>query len=281
MLQLNNRELFKLVNKTSIIIFSLLIPSFVQASNLDGMTRPEMKKFISEMPKAELHLHLSGTLSPETVAKLANRNKFDYFNTADDVRKSLLSRSPGLMGFLGHHNKQANVIQNKDDFHTVVYDFLEKCQENNIVYVEMFFDPQAHTSRGIKFGEMMQGILSGRKAGQKDFNVKLNLIVSINRERSVASAVEMMKQAEPYKKELIGLGLDSGPEEGNPPSKFKAVYAKAKKDGYRLTIHNDVDEKDSVAHIWEAMNVLKVDRLDHSLNSAEDMKLMTEIRKRV
>jgi adenosine deaminase len=266
--------------KFLISILSLLIFTTVQASNLDGMSREKMQVFLADMPKAELHLHLSGTLSHATVAKLANRNNFDYFTTEDQVKKSLADRSPGLMGFLGHHNKQLNVIQTKEDFHTAVYDFLEKCKKNNIVYVEMFFDPQAHTSRGIKFKDMMDGVLTGRKAGQKKFGTKLNLIISINRERSVESAVEMMKQAEPYKSELLGLGLDSGPEEGNPPSKFKSVYTRAKKDGYYLTIHNDVDEKDSVAHIWEAINLLNVDRLDHSLNSVEDMNLIAEIRKR-
>ncbi|MCP3675158.1 MAG: adenosine deaminase, partial [Gammaproteobacteria bacterium] len=175
---------------------------------------------------------------------------------------------------------QMSVIQTEADFSTTVYDFLEKCKENNIVYVELFFDPQAHTSRGISFDVMMKGILAGRKAGQESFGIKMNLIISINRERSIASAVKMMEQAKPYKQHLIGLGLDSGPEEGNPPSKFKDVYAQAKKDGYLLTIHNDVDEKDSVAHIWEAMDILKVDRLDHSLNAVEDMELIAEIRRR-
>jgi len=274
-INLSNR-IFKL----ACIISAAIISNFVVASNLDGMTREEMQIFLGEMPKAELHLHLAGTLSPETVAKLANRNNFDYFNTVADVEKSLISRVPGLIGFLSHHNKQLSVIQTEKDFYTAVYDFLEKCKENNIVYVELFFDPQTHTSRGISFDTMMKGILAGRDAGVKAFGVKTNLIISINRERSVESAIEMMRQAKPYKKHLVGLGLDSGPEEGNPPAKFKAVYAQAKKDGYLLTIHNDVDEKDSVAHIWEAMDVLKVDRLDHSLNAVEDMELIAEIRRR-
>jgi len=270
----------KASNRKFLILLLIFICQNVYSSNLDGMSKDEMRVFISDMPKAELHLHLAGTLSPETVAKLANRNKFDYFNTAQLVQKSIDERSPGLMGFLGHHNKQQKVLQTGADFHTAVYDFLEKCKENNIAYVEMFFDPQAHTSRGIDFDNMMQGILAGRKAGVKDFAVQMNLIISINRERSVQSAIDMMKKAEPYKSDIIGLGLDSGPEEGNPPSKFKEVYAQAKRDGYYLTAHNDVDEKDSIAHIWEAMDILKLDRLDHSLNAAEDMELLTEIRKR-
>ena len=273
-------------NKTSIffkyVFVTLLgfLTSIAFASNLDGMSREEMKVFIDDMPKAELHIHLAGTLSPETVAKLANRNKFSYFNTVDEVVESIAARKPGLAGFLGHHNKQQNVLQTEEDFKTAVYDFLQKCKENNTVYVELFFDPQAHTSRGIDFDAMMKGILAGRVAGEKDFNIQLNLIISINRERSVESAINMLERAKPYKPHIIGLGLDSGPEEGNPPSKFKAVYAQAKIDGYFLTAHNDVDEKDSVAHIWEAINILQVDRLDHSLNAAEDMILMAEIIKR-
>ncbi|TQV88240.1 adenosine deaminase [Aliikangiella coralliicola] len=264
-----------------IVLFSFQLFSFNSfASNLDGMSREKMQVFIGEMPKAELHIHLEGTMSPETVAKLANRNKFNFFKTADEVRQSLSSRVPGLTGFLSHHNKQITVLQTEKDFLTTVYDFMEKCKENNIVYVEMFFDPQAHTSRGIDFDSMMKGILAGREAGQKAFGVKLNLIISINRERSVDSAVEMMSNAKPYKKYLLGLGIDSGPEEGNPPSKFKDVYAQAKKDGYFLTIHNDVDEKNSTGHIREAMDILKVDRLDHSLNAAEDIDLVAEIRRR-
>ena len=262
----------------ALLMTSLCGPSF--ASNLDGMSREQMQVFLGAMPKAELHIHLSGTMSPETVAKLANRNNFNFFNTPEQVKQSLSNRVPGLIGFLSHHNKQVSVIQTEKDFYTTIYDFMEKCKENNIVYVEMFFDPQAHTSRGIPFDSMMKGILEGREAGQKAFDVKLNLIISINRERSVESAVEMMAWAKPYKKDLLGLGLDSGPEEGNPPSKFKDVYAQAKKDGYFLTIHNDVVEKDSTSHIREAMELLKVDRLDHSLNAAEDIDLIAEIRRR-
>lgn len=260
--------------------FVYFYPGSIGASNLDGMGKKDMQIFLSEMPKAELHIHLEGTLSPETVAKLANRNKFDYFETPDKVRISLANRAPGLNGFLHHHNRQLNVIQTEEDFYTVTYDFLEMCQKNNIVYVEMFFDPQNHTTRGIEFEAMMDGILAGRKAGEKAFNVKLELIISINRERSVESASAMMNQALPYKNDILGLGLDSGPEAGNPPSKFKAVYEKAKGDGYYLTAHNDVDEKDSVAHIWEAINVLHVNRLDHSLNAVEDPNLIAEINRR-
>jgi len=263
-----------------IFLLYLLIAKTSIASNLDGMDRESMSKFLSEMPKAELHIHLAGTLSPETIAKLANRNNFDYFNTVEEVNQSLAQRPPGLNGFLQHHNKQRNVLKTQEDFKTAVYQFIKKCHENNIVYVDLSFDPQSHTNRGIKFDDMMKGILNGRSKGQKEFEIEVNLIISINRELSVKSAEKMMRQAKPYKKYILGLGLDSGPEYGNPPSKFKSIYKQAKKDGYYLTIHNDVDIKNSVKHIWEAINILKVDRLDHSLNAVEDMSLIAEINRR-
>jgi len=114
----------------------------------------------------------------------------------------------------------------------------------------------------------------------KRFCVRANLIMIINREKSISSAFKMLKDAEPYKQDILGLGLDNGPEEGNPPSKFKDVYSLAKKQGYHLTAHNDVDEKDTVEHIWESINILKLDRLDHSLNAMEDFDLLNEVNKR-
>ncbi len=272
-----------IVKTVSWIIVLLLLCGCNQPKNESSVITAHKKKmwdFISEMPKVELHIHLEGTMNPETVSKLANRNKFNFFNTTKAVEDSLASRKPGLAGFLQHHEKQVSVLQTEEDFFTVVYDFLKNCKENNIVYVEFFFDPQIHTARGIDFDDILKGILAGRDEAEKTFGVKAELIMSINREKSVASAFKMLQQAKPYKHKILGLGLDNGPEEGNPPSKFKEVYAEAKKQGYFLTAHNDVDEKDTVQHIWESINVLKLDRLDHSLNAMEDFELIDEINRR-
>ncbi len=271
---------FKLI-LIPILLFSLMACD--QQPTADAVQTNYSKKmwsFISEMPKVELHIHLEGTMYPETVSILANRNGFDYFKTVKEVQQSLDSRPPGLFGFLQHHEKQVSVLQTQEDFYTVVYDFLKNCKDNNIVYVEFFFDPQIHTSRGIAFNDVLDGILAGREAGEKDFGVKSELIMSINREKTVESAFKMLKDAEPYKNQILGLGLDNGPEEGNPPAKFEAVYALAKNQGYYLTAHNDVDEKDTVEHIWQSINILHLDRLDHSLNAMEDFDLLREINRR-
>jgi len=264
-----------------LFVLTILTGTTIASAQFPIAESPEgMRAFLNAMPKAELHLHIEGTMPPATLVKLANRNGFDFFNTIEDVTASLANRPPGLDGFLSHHNKTVTVIQTKEDFYTITYDFLKAAKENNIVYVEFMFDPQIHTSRDISFRDVITGLDEGRKAAERDFGVKANMILAFNRERSVASAMEALEQAKPYKELITGIGLDSGPEEGNPPTKFKDVYARAKKEGYFLTAHNDVDEKDSVEHIWQALDILKVDRLDHSINSIEDMQLVREINKR-
>ncbi|MBC8345499.1 MAG: adenosine deaminase [Candidatus Marinimicrobia bacterium] len=245
-----------------------------------AQSRDEMFQFISEMPKAELHVHLEGTMSPQTIVKLANRNGYSFFNNVEDVFESLENRAPGLGGFLQHHDKQVSVIQTENDFYTLTYDFLKNCFENNIVYVEFFFDPQIHSERGIAFESVLEGILKGKKAGEKNFNIKSNLIMCANREKSIESAMEILEKAKPYKNYIVGIGLDNGPENGNPPVKFTSFYQEAKRQGYYLTIHNDVDEANSVEHIWQAIDILKVDRLDHSINAIEDLSLVEEINNR-
>ena len=240
----------------------------------------ELRSFIQGLPKAELHVHLEGTVGPQTVLKLAKRNNIDYpFKTVQDIQNALANRTIGLESFLDLHYLFVSVIKTREDFYEVTYEFLRKCKENNVVYVEIKFDPQFHTEQGITFKDMIEGIESGRKAGLRDFGVEASLIMCINRERTVESAWEMMDQAKPYRRLITGLGLDSY-EKDNPPSKYKEVYAEARKQGYRLTAHCDVDQVDSVKHIWECIDVLKTERVDHGINSIEDTELVEELIKR-
>ncbi len=240
----------------------------------------EMRDFIEGLPKAELHVHLEGTLGPETVLKLAARNGLDYpFKTVKDVEDALNNRAVGLVSFLDLHYQFVSVIKAREDFYEATYEFLRTCRENNVVYVEVKFDPQFHTERGISFDDMIKGIDEGRKDGYRDFGVEANLIMCINRERSVESAWEMMEQAYPYRHLITGLGLDSY-EKDNPPSKYTEVYEEARKQGYRVTAHCDVDQEDSVEHIWECIDLLKTDRIDHGVNSIEDPELVNELIKR-
>ncbi len=236
-----------------------------------------MAAYLENMPKVELHLHLEGTLSPDVTAVIATRNNLNYFTTPEEVRQSLAARPPGLMGFLEHHFKSQEVMLTKQDFQDAVYSLTKNLKQNNVVYAEIFFDPQAHTSRGIKFEDIIAGIDAGRKAGAQDFGLQLNLIMCINRERSVESAMEMLDQAKPYKHLIVGLGMDSGPEYGNPPIKFSDVYARARTEGYKLTAHADVDVRDTLVHIRQLLNDIKVDRIDHGLNASDDPELMKEL----
>ncbi len=250
------------------------------ASRPASEARNEMVRFLTEMPKAELHLHLEGSLPAQTVVALAIRNGMDSFQSVADVERSLAGREPGLLGFLNHYNEALKVLRTEQDFHQATYDLLQAESENGVVYVELTFDPQAHTSRGIPFAAVIRGIDRGRLAAAEAFGIEANLIMAMNRERSVESALEMLGHAVPYRDLILGLGLDSGPEEGNPPSKFEAVYARAREQGYRLTIHCDVDQPSSIEHIWQSIDLLRVDRIDHGLESIADPELVAELERR-
>jgi adenosine deaminase len=254
-------------------IFSVCLVQIVSADEPAG----EMQAYLAGMPKAELHLHLEGTLSAETIVEITQRNGLDYFTTVEEVEQSLANRPPGLMGFLDHHFKSQNVMQTRQDFYDATFNLIEKLHENNIIYAGLFFDPQAHTSRGIPFDEMFAGIDAGRRDAREKFGVTVNLVMCINRERSVESAFEMLDQAHAVREKIIGLGMDSGPEYGNPPVKFKDVYARARDEGYFLTGHHDVDVRDSVKHIWQSLKIINMDRIDHGLNAADDPKLVKEL----
>ncbi len=237
----------------------------------------DMREFIEGLPKAELHVHLEGTVLPSTMLKLAERNGMDYpFKSVEEIQEALDNRTAGLSSFLDLHYMFVSIIKTKDDLYEITYEFLRTCRANNVVYVEIKFDPQFHTERGISFDDIIKGIDQGRKDGLRDFGVEANLIMCINRERTMESAWEMMDQAYPYRHLITGLGLDSY-EKDNPPRKYVEVYEKAREQRYRVTAHCDVDQEDSVKHIWECINLLKTDRIDHGINSIEDSKLVEEL----
>ncbi len=265
----------------SAIVFAGLLLSgcATQGAQEDGAANA-MHAYLAGMPKAELHLHLEGTLSPETTVRITRRNGLDYFTTVEEVKQSLASRPPGLMGFLAHHFKSQEVMQTRQDFYDATYKLAETLADNNIVYVDVFFDPQAHTTRGVSFADMFEGIDAGRVDAEAAFGVTINLIMCIQRERSVESALEMLDQAAPFRSRIIGLGMDSGPEYGNPPVKFRDVYSRAREEGYFLTGHHDVDVRDSIKHIWQSLDVIGMDRIDHGLNASDDDELTKELARR-
>ena len=238
----------------------------------------DMTTFIEGMPKAELHLHIEGTLEPQLKFRLAERNGVDLpYETVEDVIAGYDFDS--LTTFLVGYYEGMGVLQQEQDFYDLAMDYFRKVASQNLVYAEIFFDPQGHTSRGVEFGTVIEGLHRARNDAAADLGIDVQLIMCFLRDMSAESAAETLTQAEPYKDWIIGIGLDSD-ERGNPPVKFKDVYARAAEQGYRLTMHCDVDQENTIDHIWQALDVIGVERIDHGVNSLEDPRLVEEIKSR-
>jgi adenosine deaminase len=237
-----------------------------------------MDEFIDIMPKAELHVHLEGTLEPDLSFALAQKNgvALPY-----DSPEALLRAYDfhDLPSFLAIYYRAMNVLQDETDFFELTWRYLLKAKEQNIVYAEMFFDPQAHTSRGIAFDTVIRGIRRAQEKAAADLGVETQLILCFLRDLSAESAMQTLLQALPYKHWLVGVGLDSD-EKDNPPLKFAAVFARARSEGLKLTMHCDVNQQNTLVHIGQVLNDIHVDRIDHGVNSLEDPALCEVIRER-
>ena len=237
------------------------------------MNGPE--EFINSLPKAELHLHLEGTLEPELKFALAARNGIDLpYAGVEEMRTAY--DFDDLPSFLAQYYEGMSVLLTEDDFSDLAMAYFGRVAAQNVVYVEMFFDPQAHTSRGIEFGTVISGIRRAQDQAAEQFGIRSALIMCFLRDLSAQSAAETLAQAGEYRDWILGIGLDSD-EKGNPPVKFQEVFADARSQGYRLTMHCDVDQDDSVAHIWQCLNDIQVERIDHGVNALEDDELVAEI----
>jgi adenosine deaminase len=237
-----------------------------------------VRDFIDAMPKAELHVHLEGTLEPDLSFALAQKNRIEL---PYDSPEALLRAYDfhDLPSFLAIYYAAMKVLQDEADFFELTRRYLNKAHEQNIVYAEMFFDPQAHTSRGVAFDRVICGIRRAQEAAAAEFGVESQLILCFLRDLSADSAMQTLLQALPYKRWLVGVGLDSD-EKGNPPLKFAAVFARARSEGLKLTMHCDVNQQNSLAHLGQAINDIRVDRIDHGINSLEDPVLCELIRER-
>jgi len=238
----------------------------------------EMLSFIEGLPKAELHLHLEGTLEAELKFELAARNRLDLpYGSVDAMRAAY--DFDDLPSFLTVYYEGMSVLFTERDFYDLAMAYFRKARSQNIVYAEVFFDPQAHTSRGIRFGEVVEGFHRARQDAAASLGLQTQLIMCFLRDRSAESAMDTLEQSLPYKDWIVGVGLDSD-EKGNPPVKFKEVFARARSEGYHLTMHCDVDQENSVEHIWQCLNDIGVERIDHGVNSLEDEVLIKEIKSR-
>ena len=237
----------------------------------------DTRKFIDALPKAELHLHLEGSLEPELKLALAQKNNVDIGQTTIEEVKAAY-QFDSLTSFLQVYYPAMNVLQDEDDFYALAMDYLKRAKRNNVVYAELFFDPQVHTSRGVPFKNIVDGYYRATQDSSA-FGVEAGLIMCFLRDMPAESAMATYKEALPFKDKILGIGLDSD-ERGNPPSKFAEVFALAKKDGFHLTMHCDIDQENSIEHIRQALMEIGVERLDHGTNIVEDPKLVEYVKAR-
>jgi len=238
----------------------------------------ELASFIEGLPKAELHLHIEGTLEPELKFALAERNGLELpYASVEEARAAYDFND--LTSFLVGYYEGMSVLLTEPDFFDLAMAYFRKARSQNVVYAEIFFDPQGHTSRGVAFDTIIDGFQRARREAEASLGIRSELIMCFLRDMSAASALETLEQSLPHKDGIIGVGLDSD-ERGNPPTKFKEVFARARDEGYRLTMHCDVDQENSVDHIWQCLNEIGVERIDHGVNALEDDALIEEIKSR-
>ena len=240
--------------------------------------------FIAGLPKAELHVHIEGTLTPARRWQLALKNGIEQ--AYPDVAALVASMnfdapdaSIYLQKFLAAYYEGIEVLRSAEDFRDLTLDYLERCRAEQVVYAELSFDPQAHTSRGVALGAVMEGLAEGRRIGREKLGVQTNLILCINRDRPIESAFVALTEAREFRDQIVGFGLDSD-ELNNPPIKFRKLYDAARSQGYRLTAHCDVDQPATRQNIRECLDILKVERIDHGINTIEDPALIDTARAR-
>lgn len=228
---------------------------------------------IKKIPKAELHLHIEGTFEPELLFEIATRNKIPLrFKTVEELKEAYNFHN--LQSFLDIYYEGAKVLIEERDFYDLTMAYLKKCREDNVVHTEIFFDPQTHTSRGIPFETCFRGIHSALKAAEKEWGITSHLILCFLRHLTEDEAFRTLNEALPFKKDILAVGLDSS-EVGFPPSKFERVFAAARGHGFLTVAH--AGEEGPPSYIWEALDLLKIKRIDHGVRSLEDEALMTRI----
>jgi len=231
-------------------------------------------EFIKKSPKAELHLHIEGTLEPEQMFTLAKRNNIQIpFKNVNEAKDAY--NFSNLESFLKIYYEGAKVLIKEQDFFDLTWAYALKCKEDNIVHTEIFFDPQTHTDRGIKFELVINGIHRAILKAEKELGISLKIIMCFLRHLDERSAFKTLDQALAHKDKIIGVGLDSS-EVDNPPSKFKRVFNKAMEEGFLSVAH--AGEEGPPEYIWEALDLLKVKRIDHGIRCLEDEKLVERLR---
>ena len=230
-------------------------------------------EFIKKKPKAELHLHIEGTLEPDHMFVLAKRNNIQIpFNNISDVKKAY--NFSNLESFLKIYYEGSKVLVKEQDFFDLTWAYVLKCKEDNVVHTEVFFDPQTHVHRGISFDTVISGIYRALKKANKEFGLSFKIIMCFLRHLNQESGLEILDQALAHKDKIFGVGLDSS-ETGNPPRKFEKLFKKAIEKDFITVAH--AGEEGPPEYIWEALNLLNVKRIDHGVQCLHDEKLVKKL----
>ncbi len=237
------------------------------------MNNADLVAYAARLPKAELHLHLEGSLEPEQMFAFAKRNKVDIpFRSVEEIRAAY--NFSNLQDFLDIYYQGMSVLKTEEDFFDLTVAYLNRVRADNVRHVEVFFDPQGHTERGVSFDTAASGILTALSLAKAQFGMTASLIMCFLRHLPEDEAMETLRQAEPWLDRIIGVGLDSS-EVGHPPSKFERVFKAAKERGLKCVAH--AGEEGPHEYVYEALDVLQIDRLDHGNRSLEDDALVKRL----
>ncbi|MBP1633139.1 MAG: adenosine deaminase, partial [Acidobacteria bacterium] len=232
-----------------------------------------MEAFIRGLPKVELHLHIEGTLEPEMMFRLAERNGMTLpFASVEEVRRAY--QFTDLQSFLDIYYQGAAVLRTEQDFYDLMWAYLRRAAADNVRHTEMFFDPQTHTGRGIGFPVFMAGFARAQADARERLGVTSRLIMCFLRHLSGEAALETLEQARPFFEQMVGVGLDSG-ERGNPPQRFVAAFAAARAAGLRAVAH--AGEEGPPAYIRDSLDLLGAERIDHGVACEQDDALVARL----
>jgi adenine deaminase len=232
-----------------------------------------LERLIERIPKAELHIHIEGSLEPELMFELAGRNGLKLpYKSVDDVRKAY--EFTNLQSFLQLYYQGVSVLLDERDFYDLTWAYLSKAHSQNVRHSEIFFDPQAHTARGVAFQTVISGIHHAMLAAEQRFGISSKLMMCFLRDLSEESAMATLEQALPFKDRIAAVGLDSA-EVGQPPEKFVRVFDRARAEGFLTVAH--AGEEGPPQYIWQALDTLKVSRIDHGVRCIEDPDLTARL----
>ncbi|WP_224981607.1 adenosine deaminase [Geomonas agri] len=241
--------------------------------NLESIPRQDLDDILRRMPKAELHIHIEGSLEPELIFRLARKNGIELVYPSIEALRAAYAFTD-LQSFLDIYYAGAGVLQTEDDFFDMAWSYLNRARADNVIHCEIFFDPQTHTARGVPFATVINGLDRAVRRGREELGLSASLILCFLRHLSEADAFVTLEEALPYRDKFIGVGLDSG-ERGNPPEKFARVFGRCRELGLRLVAH--AGEEGPAGYIRDALDLLHAERIDHGVRCLEDPQLVARL----